>query len=196
MPDATRTEQIKNDSSKEKRIEKELKRITEIFKEADGNQKAIAKPLIQNAAFMKVTLEDLQETINAEGVIDEYQNGANQRGIKQSATLQSYNSLIKNYTSVIKALSAIVPPEKKDDASSNWSGWMEAELERREDERLLKEYKREEARCEAEGLPPLPSFPLWRDLQKAETEEERQEIEAMYRMDFEQLHSLLEPMEH
>ena len=50
---------------------------------------------------MKVTLEDLQEAINENGVTEEYQNGANQRGIKQSATLQSYNALIKNYASVI-----------------------------------------------------------------------------------------------
>ena len=70
-------------------------------------------PLLQNAAFMAITLEDLQETINAEGATDEYQNGANQRGIKQSATLQSYNALIKNYTTVIKTLSSILPPEEK-----------------------------------------------------------------------------------
>lgn len=63
---------------------------------------------------MKVTLEDLQEKINSEGVTDEYQNGANQKGIKQSATLQSYNSLIKNYASVMKSLSQLLPPEKKD----------------------------------------------------------------------------------
>lgn len=76
-------------------------------------------PLLQNAAFMKVTLEDLQEKINAEGVTDEYQNGANQKGIKQSATLQSYNSLIKNYASVMKSLSQLLPPEKKNITSYN-----------------------------------------------------------------------------
>ena len=60
---------------------------------------------------MKVTLEDLQRIINEEGVTETYQNGANQRGIKQSATLQSYNSLIKNYASVIKTLSQLLPKE-------------------------------------------------------------------------------------
>ena len=62
---------------------------------------------------MRVTLEDLQEAINENGVTEEYQNGANQRGIKQSATLQSYNALIKNYASVIRTLSQLLPPEKK-----------------------------------------------------------------------------------
>ena len=102
--------------TKEKRIAEELTRITARFSRADGNQKAIVTPLLQNAAFMKVTLEDLQEIINAEGVIDEYKNGANQYGQKQSATLQSYNALIKNYASVIKTLSQILPPEEKPQA--------------------------------------------------------------------------------
>lgn len=99
--------------TKETRINNELTRIIDRFKDADENKKAIVMPMIQNAAFMKVTLEDLQEIINQEGVTDVYQNGANQHGIKQSATLQSYNSLIKNYTAVIKALTKIVPMEKK-----------------------------------------------------------------------------------
>lgn len=99
--------------SKEKRIKEELERIKKRFEKVDGNQKAIVSPLLQNAAFMKVTLEDLQEKINTEGVTEVYQNGANQKGIKQSATLQSYNSLIKNYASVIKSLSQLLPPEEK-----------------------------------------------------------------------------------
>lgn len=109
------------DKSKEKRINKEFQRICLFFENADGNQRAIVAQLLQNAAFMAVTLEDLQETINAEGATEEYQNGANQRGIKQSATLQSYNALIKNYTTVIKTLSSILPPEEKPMASSLYS---------------------------------------------------------------------------
>lgn len=102
------------DLSKEARINTELKRLINFFEEVDENQKAMALPLLQNAAFMKVTLEDLQEIINNEGVTDVYQNGANQHGKKQSATLQSYNSLIKNYANVIKTLSQLVPPAKKE----------------------------------------------------------------------------------
>ncbi len=75
-------------------------RLEKLFKKVDGNKRTILASLLQNAAFMKITLEDLQESINAEGVTDEYQNGANQHGIKQSATLQGYNALIKKYTKV------------------------------------------------------------------------------------------------
>lgn len=98
---------------KNKKIKEELDRIKIYFEDLDESKKAVVKPLLQNAAFMKVTLEDLQELINSEGVIDTYQNGANQSGTKQSATLQSYNSLIKNYASVIKTLYGLLPYRSK-----------------------------------------------------------------------------------
>ena len=99
--------------TKESRIKEELDRLNVFFEKIDGNQRAAVKNLIQNAAFMKVTLEDLQDDINQSGAIDSYQNGANQSGFKQSATLQAYNALIKNYASVIKTLAGLLPPEKK-----------------------------------------------------------------------------------
>ena len=98
---------------KEKRINEELARISKLFESIDGNQREAVNPLLQNAAFMKVTLEDLQTQINKDGPTDEYKNGANQHGIKQSATLQAYNSLVKNYASVIKNLAQLLPPEQK-----------------------------------------------------------------------------------
>ncbi|MBR2587480.1 hypothetical protein IKE71_03885 [Candidatus Saccharibacteria bacterium] len=97
--------------TKETRIKNELSRITVFFENIAANKKAILAPLLQNAAFMKVTLEDLQETINAEGATDYYQNGENQKGYKPSATLQSYNSLMKNYTAVITAVTKHLPEE-------------------------------------------------------------------------------------
>lgn len=73
---------------------------------------------MKNAAFMTVELENLQETIAAEGATDDYKNGANQYGRKISAALQSYNSLLKNYTAVIKALLTILPPGERPEAAA------------------------------------------------------------------------------
>lgn len=93
---------------KEQRVQEEYNRLMDLFSNAPDGQLRLALPLIQNAAFMKVTLEDLQAAINAEGVTEVYQNGANQRGMKQSATLQGYNTLIKNYATVQKQLSQLL----------------------------------------------------------------------------------------
>ena len=134
---------------KEKRISDELERISLFFEEADANQRALVTPLLQNAAFMKVTLEDLQEKINEDGVTEVYQNGANQQGVKQSATLQSYNALIKNYTSVIKALSNLLPPAERH-ALPSFISWQprekteeEIEEELRKDREKMERIRRE-----------------------------------------------------
>lgn len=94
---------------KDTRIQAEYSRLMEFYKPLPAHKLGVVQPLIQNSAFMKVTLEDLQETINQQGCSDEYQNGANQRGKKSSAELQSYNALIKNYTAVQKQLVAMLP---------------------------------------------------------------------------------------
>ena len=98
---------------KETRIKDELARLSEIYKVLPPNTLAIVMPLLENAAFMKVTLDDLQEVINANGCSDDYQNGANQFGKKSSADLQAYNSLIKNYNTVSDRLEKLLPPEQR-----------------------------------------------------------------------------------
>jgi len=74
--------------------------------------------MIEKAAFMSVTLDDLQDEININGVIEQYQNGANQFGVKKSAAVDVYNTMIKNYTSIMKQLTDLLPKDtavEKDD---------------------------------------------------------------------------------
>lgn len=97
------------EKEKKKKIDEETAKIKSYFENVAESKRTIVSSLIQNAGFMKVTLDDLQERIIKDGVIDEYHNGATQYGTKQSATLQSYNALVKNYASVIKALCALLP---------------------------------------------------------------------------------------
>jgi len=141
--------------SKEQRIKTELDRLEILFEKIDENKKTILASLLQNAAFMRITLEDLQEIINAEGVTDEYQNGANQRGIKQSATLQGYNALIKNYTIVIKALIQLLPPEERKTASIHEWHAREKTPEEIEAERLRDEEHRRKINAEIEAAAEL-----------------------------------------
>lgn len=97
------------DISKEERINKEIMRLKRIFKKMDDDTKKVTQSLVENAAFMAVTLEDLQETINREGVVSEYQNGANQWGTKKSPEVEVYNTMIKHYMSIVKQLTDLLP---------------------------------------------------------------------------------------
>lgn len=87
---------MKNDKQNARRIEE----LEEIYNDLSDEQKSLAFPLIENLAFIEIQLNRLQILINEEGTIDEYQNGSNQRGKKQSATLQSYTSLLKSYNTI------------------------------------------------------------------------------------------------
>lgn len=100
-------------SSKDEKIKKEVRRLKKIFADLDKNKLQTVQNLIENAAFMSVTLEELQEKINAEGCTCEYQNGANQYGTKKSPEVEIHLAMTKNYTAVIKQLVDLVPPEKK-----------------------------------------------------------------------------------
>ena len=99
----------KTEKPKDTRIEAKLSIIERLFKELPENKKTLLRDLMTNAAFMAVALEDLQEDIKINGVVEHYQNGANQFGKKQSAAMQSYNTLIKNYKLVMEGLAKELP---------------------------------------------------------------------------------------
>ena len=105
--------QNKAELPKAERICQEYSRMHELFAAMPENELKFCDPLLQNAAFMKVTLEDLQQAINENGVTDQYQNGANQSGTKASADLQAYNSLAKVYNALMDKLSAKLPKQMK-----------------------------------------------------------------------------------
>lgn len=103
---------------KDKRIKKEINKLKKILKTLDEDRKKAVEKLIENVAFMAATLEDLQVAINAKGCIEEYKNGENQSGFKESSEIKVYNSLIKNYNTSIKQLLDQLPdnaPPLEDD---------------------------------------------------------------------------------
>ena len=79
-------------------------RLKRIFKDLDKNKLQTVESLIKNAAFMAVSLEELQEIINEEGYTVEYQNGANQSGTKQSDAVKTHIAMTKNHAAIIKQL--------------------------------------------------------------------------------------------
>ncbi len=99
---------------KDLRIKKETKRLKSAFKLIPANEKKCVEGLFDKAAFMAISLEDLQSIINNNGYVDEYQNGQNQFGTKKSAEVDIYNTMVKNYTTVIKNLVDLLPNHEKD----------------------------------------------------------------------------------
>lgn len=95
--------------NKEERIQIELDRISTVFEVVPDQERSVIDPLLQNYAFMKITLEDLQEEINRDGISETYSNGGGQYGQKENSKLKSYNRLIKNFESVTKTVMRYLP---------------------------------------------------------------------------------------
>lgn len=108
---------MENDDGKlkEEQINQELKKLKRIFTKLDSRVKKAVENLMYNAAFMSVTLQELQKSINKNGVISEYKNGENQFGTKKSPEVETYNTMIKNYSAIIKQLTDLLPKKPGDD---------------------------------------------------------------------------------
>lgn len=98
---------------KDKRIQAEILKLRELFKEIAPNTFETVLSLVKNAAFMTITLEDLQEAINMDGTISEYKNGENQFGTKKSPEVEIYNTMIKNHMGIMRQLTDLMPPPEK-----------------------------------------------------------------------------------
>jgi hypothetical protein len=112
--------------AKDARIKKELNKLKRLFKDMDKDTKDKVMSLISNAAFMTVTLEDLQETINTEGAVAEYQNGENQWGTKKSPEVEIYNTMIKNQMGIIKQLTDLLPKASPPEAGDELEKFIHA----------------------------------------------------------------------
>lgn len=96
------------------RIAAQKSKLTRHFSKIEPKTKKMVASLIENAAFMIVTLEDLQADVNLKGIISEYKNGANQFGTKKSPQIEVYNAMIKNHMSIMKQLTDLLPKPDPD----------------------------------------------------------------------------------
>ena len=97
----------------EERIAVERQRLMEVFAALDANKLRTAQGLIDRAAFITVSLEDLEKALNEKGFVEEYQNGENQRGLKKASEADIHISLTKNLNAIIKQLLELTPPAER-----------------------------------------------------------------------------------
>ncbi len=91
----------------------EFKDISKAVSDLSPAKKELAQKLLSKARFMEIELEKLQDIITEKGWTETYQNGANQHGIKKSTEGDVYNTMIKNYTTVIGKLNDIVKEDNQ-----------------------------------------------------------------------------------
>jgi hypothetical protein len=102
----------KKETTKDERIKKEVRRLNRIYKDIDKDNKAIIDGLIQRAAYMRVTLEDWEKDIMENGYYEMFtQSEKTDPYERERPVARLYNTMNKNYQSLIKQLSDLVPKE-------------------------------------------------------------------------------------
>lgn len=101
---------------KEKLRKKELSKLNRIFKNLPDEKKKLAEGLKSQAAFMVATLAELQEIMNRDGPVELFEQGS-QRLLREHPAAKTYNTMVRNYTAVCKALFDLLPDEERKDAA-------------------------------------------------------------------------------
>ncbi|RKO62387.1 hypothetical protein [Caldibacillus debilis] len=102
----------KKELGKDEKIKKEIRRLKKIYADLDGKKREVAEGLINEAAFMKATLEELKELIDQNGPIDEMPQGEYSI-LREHPAVKTYNTMIQRYSTVMKQLADLLPKEDK-----------------------------------------------------------------------------------
>lgn len=100
------------EKTKEQVLKAEKRKLKGICTKLDEKVKKAVESLIDEAAFMAASLYELRVIIDEKGYTEEYQNGANQKGVKKCSEVEIYNTMVKNYQSVVKQLTDLIPKEQ------------------------------------------------------------------------------------
>lgn len=111
---------------KKTRINRRIKELKSIFSEVDADKTKLVMPCIVQAAQMELYIEDLCEQLDAAGFVEEYRNGENQTGKKESTESRAYSSMIKNYNAVIRTLLSCLPESAQPKAEDELAEFLKA----------------------------------------------------------------------
>jgi hypothetical protein len=106
--------------SKEKRILNEDKRIRELFNDLPKDTLALYDGLIRRAAYMRATLEDYEADLDVGGYVESFsQSEKLQPYERERPVARLYNTMNKNYQSIIKQLKDALPEQSAVDVGED-----------------------------------------------------------------------------
>ncbi len=109
------TEMGKNETAgltREQRIGKEERRLLRLFREMEETRKKTVLGLIRRAAFMRISLEDLEEYLNENGFTEMFSQSEKQEPyLRERPEAKIYATLNAGYQKIMKQLTDLLPKE-------------------------------------------------------------------------------------
>ncbi|HBF5768650.1 TPA: hypothetical protein KOS82_003558 [Clostridioides difficile] len=97
---------------KEKKIKQEVSRLKKNYKDLEKEKVKNLDGLINEAAFLKISLEGTREILTKEGLTEIFKQGK-QEFERERLQVKIYLNFMKLYSSVMKQLIDIIPSDKK-----------------------------------------------------------------------------------
>lgn len=106
--------------TKQGRIRAEEKRLFEIFSPRSARERGVIEGLIRRAAYMRVTLEDLERDIDERGLVEMFtQSDKTDPYERERPSARLYNTINKNYQTIMKQLSEFVEKSTPNEEADN-----------------------------------------------------------------------------
>ena len=100
--------------TKEERVKKEERRLTRFLKGVDPTKKKVAEGLIQRAAHLRITLDDLAADLDVNGYTEMFQQGKdNPPYSRKRPSADLYTTMNALYQKIIKQLTDLLPKESQ-----------------------------------------------------------------------------------
>lgn len=104
---------------KEASATKEMQRLSRQFAKIEDKKKKVTVGLIERAAFMRVALAELEDDLNTYGFWEYFSQGDQEPYQRKRPAAEIYSQMNKNYQSIIKQLTDLLPKEGPKQAASD-----------------------------------------------------------------------------
>ena len=95
-------------------VKSEIKRLKAIYQVLPANEFAVAQGLIEQAARLRVKLDELHADLEANGMVELFtQSDKTEPYERERPQARLYIAMDKNYQAIIKQLLELVPPAQK-----------------------------------------------------------------------------------
>lgn len=103
-------------------IATEIEKLNDLFVVLDDDSKELASRLIERVAFMKITLQILEDNIKSKGPTYLFKQGSQQMYVENPAQ-KSYNTMINRYTATYNALLSLLPKDIASDSDAEFDNF-------------------------------------------------------------------------
>ena len=108
-----------------KRIQAEIKRLNSIYSNIEERHKKLIEGLIQRAAYMRITLDIYEIDLDEFGYVELFSQSQNTEPYdRERPVARLYNAMNKNYQSIIKQLTDLLPKDAPKQESDGFNDFV------------------------------------------------------------------------